>query len=607
MRKLNAVLLIACISSVFTPAVRAQSISVSIGPTKASLLVTAQQEFTATVTNDIANGGVTWTVGAASGTLCAGNACGTVSATTTASGVPTTYEAPPAVPTGATVVMTATSVTDPTKSASATVTITSGVNNAGLNGDYAFTFNGVNSSGSFIFAGVGRFTADGAGNVTKGEVDVNASQYPGPVVVQESMTGTYAIGADNRGVMNWDIPTGGSSGGTQRFAKITFALLANGNAVFSVFDTLGGRTELASGTMEKAETTVFSVANITGDYAFGVAGLDHSNNRVAFEGRLTADGAGNFSNVAADINTAGNNASAIVTLASYSISDSSTGRGSINLSALLGVMPTSFNFVFYVVNSGKIFAMETHPYTASAPLLSGVVVRQQVPAGGFSNASLNGNMVMYLTGRSICGTAIGPTPSALAGLFTADGQGAFTRTYDESCGGTSSSISNQAGAYSVASNGRTCITTPTTDTVAYVVSSNQAFILGTDSSTFFGSGEPQAAGPLSNSSVMGTYAGFNSTMATFGAGTFSGEFTADGASPTGSVTGIEDISNLSGPNSGVAFNATYSLSASPTNGRGTMSVTSPSGESAILYVVSGSKFVVVSLSDPNPSVLIFEQ
>src|SRR5882762_981138 len=623
MCKLNA-LLLACISSVCALTAQADSVSGSIPPTKASLLVGAQQEFTATVANDVANRGVTWTVAPASGTLCTGTACGIMSATSTASGAPTTYEAPSAVPTGGAIIVTATSVTDPTKSASSTVTITSGVNNTGLNGDYAFTFTGVNTSGSFAFAGVGRFTADGAGNVTKGEVDVNASQYPGPVVVQESLTGTYAIGADNRGVMNWDIPAGGSSGGTQRFAKITFALMADGSAVFSVFDTLGGRTELASGTMEKADTTVNSVAKITGDYAFGVAGVDHSNNRVAFAGRLTADGAGNFSNVAADINASGSNSSAIVTLATYSISDSSTGRGSINMTALLGVVPTSFNFVFYVVNSGKIFAMETHPYTVSAPLLNGVMLQQQTPAGGFSNASLNGGMVIYLTGRSVCGSGTGPAPigpggllpiggggtgpapNALAGLFTADGKGAFTRTYDQNCGGTSNSISDQPGIYSVVGNGRTCITTPTTDTVAYVVNSNQAFILGTDSSVLFGFGEPQAAGPLSNSSVMGTYAGFNSTMATFGAGTFSGEFTADGATPTGNVTGIEDVSNLSGPNSGVAFNATYPLLAMPTNGRGTMSVTSPSGGSAILYVVSGSKFVVVSLNDPNPAVFVFQ-
>jgi hypothetical protein len=195
----------------------------------------------------------------------------------------------------------------------------------------------------------------------------------------------------------------------------------------------------------------------------------------------------------------------------------------------------------------------------------------------------------------------------LAGLLTADSNGALTLTYDQNCGGTPNFSSSHMGTYRVAGNGRSSITAGTDAWVAYLVSSNQAFLLGTDSSALLGFGEPQAAGALGNNAVMGTYAGFTTSIATFGAGTFSGEFTADGASPTGNITGTEDIGNLSGPNSGVAFNATYSLSASPTNGRGTMSVTSPSGGSAILYVVSGSKFVAVSLSDPNPAVLIFEQ
>jgi hypothetical protein len=38
-----------------------------------------------------------------------------------------------------------------------------------------------------------------------------------------------------------------------------------------------------------------------------------------------------------------------------------------------------------------------------------------------------------------------------------------------------------------------------------------------------------------------------------------------------------------------------------------MVVTSGSGGSAIVYVISPSKFVVVSLSDSNPAVLMFEQ
>jgi hypothetical protein len=50
-------------------------------------------------------------------------ACGTFSPNPIASGIPTTYQAPPTVPAGGTVTITATSITDPTKFASATITI----------------------------------------------------------------------------------------------------------------------------------------------------------------------------------------------------------------------------------------------------------------------------------------------------------------------------------------------------------------------------------------------------------------------------------------------------------------------------------------------------
>src|SRR6185436_4151446 len=79
-----------------------------------------------------------------------------------------------------------------------------GTNNAELNGNYAFTFNGISGSGSgawSVFAAVGRFTADGAGNVTNGVMDTNGIG-SGAVRVAQTFTGTYSIGADHRGVMN---------------------------------------------------------------------------------------------------------------------------------------------------------------------------------------------------------------------------------------------------------------------------------------------------------------------------------------------------------------------------------------------------------------------
>src|SRR5260370_29219397 len=71
-----------------------------------------------------------------------------------------------------------------------------GVNDAKLNGDYAFGFSGVNGNGttSSAFGAVGRFTADGAGNLTNGELVTNG--VGACATSAQVFTGSYAIGAD---------------------------------------------------------------------------------------------------------------------------------------------------------------------------------------------------------------------------------------------------------------------------------------------------------------------------------------------------------------------------------------------------------------------------
>ena len=86
-------------------------VSVTVSPSTVQLPVLGHQQFTATVTGS-SNTSVTWRIAGG----CSGAACGTISA----SGV---YTAPSAVPSPAQVSVTATSVADPTKSASATVTV----------------------------------------------------------------------------------------------------------------------------------------------------------------------------------------------------------------------------------------------------------------------------------------------------------------------------------------------------------------------------------------------------------------------------------------------------------------------------------------------------
>src|SRR5204862_4585646 len=97
--------------------------TVSVFTTSASVEAgTGKQQFTATVRRDWRNRGVLWTL---AGAGCTGSACGTLSATSSASGVPITYTAPATVPANPTVTLTATSVSNSTRSASATITVTS--------------------------------------------------------------------------------------------------------------------------------------------------------------------------------------------------------------------------------------------------------------------------------------------------------------------------------------------------------------------------------------------------------------------------------------------------------------------------------------------------
>jgi hypothetical protein len=493
-----------------------------------------------------------------------------------------------------------------------TVWAQTGVNNAAMKGDYAFSFSGMttgNGTSSTPFAAVGRFSADGAGNLTNGELDSNGLGVSlGGVekAVALAFTGTYSIGADNRGVMNLNIPGGGT---------LAFAMLSNGNAKFVEIDASGNHGTVGSGTMEKVDTTAFNTARITGDYAFGVAGLDQSNNRTAIAGRFTANGLGLISNGAADQNMSGRFSTMNLFAGTYVVTDTATGRGTMNLPSVIGGSLLNLDFVFYMVNGGKLLAMDMDVVSPVAPLLVGTVLQQQTPTGGFTDASLNGPMVMYFT----CSLGGG------GGLINADGIGGLTLTLDLGCvwGG---GATNEPDTYAVAPNGRTDIRRRYgAYAAAYLVGTNQAFLITPDTSTGSsapsGFGEPQAAGPFSNSSVQGTYVGYTVSPTSLYQTIFSGVFSADGASPTGTLTGAEDISAASGARLGVATTAQYSLSS---EGRGIISGSfgaignfpDPPGNdfSGTIYVISPSKFFVISSGNMSgsgsfvyPVLLMFEQ
>jgi dienelactone hydrolase len=100
------------------------AIALSVVPVSALLPLNVSQRFAATVSNDDTGKGVTWAL-SQNGAPCS-PACGTDTPLATASGPSTTYTAPATLPASPALHLTATSVTDTTKSAIAAVTLTNG-------------------------------------------------------------------------------------------------------------------------------------------------------------------------------------------------------------------------------------------------------------------------------------------------------------------------------------------------------------------------------------------------------------------------------------------------------------------------------------------------
>ena len=192
---MGVLLLAACGSDTTAPDGGRPAVSVSVVPTTASLLTSGSQDFTATVTNDPTNRGVAWSI-----TGCSGGpaVCGSLSNVTNTTA---TYTAPTTVPPGA-LGVTATSVSDNSKSVMARVTITA-VAAAGQIAFYSPSDNG----------GVGDIyvmNADGSGQVNltnnpASDADPAWSPDGSKIAFNSSRDGNvevYVMNADGSGLRN---------------------------------------------------------------------------------------------------------------------------------------------------------------------------------------------------------------------------------------------------------------------------------------------------------------------------------------------------------------------------------------------------------------------
>jgi len=112
--------------------------AINISPATVTTQFGGTQQFTATIETGSTSEGVAWTL------TCSSTPCGTVSPASTASGAPTTYTVPVTLPAAnLSVTLTATSVADSTKSASAAITVQQIPGFAGVSDAHVDSVNGV--------------------------------------------------------------------------------------------------------------------------------------------------------------------------------------------------------------------------------------------------------------------------------------------------------------------------------------------------------------------------------------------------------------------------------------------------------------------------------
>jgi len=458
-----------------------------------------------------------------------------------------------------------------------------------LTGQYAFLLQGFDSSGNVALIG-GVLTADGAGNLTAGAVDMNLS-----AGVQTNLAiaagSKYKIGSDARGCMA--ITT---TAGTQNYR---FSLGASGNGHIIDFDTTGPFT---TGVLRKQTPAAFSTAQVTGNYAFGAASpLDSAQGggKFAAAGVINLSG-GSITGGSVDYNLYNATANTITldgvlnattwpsspisfgTGGSYSVSGTN-GRGTLSFTPSGG---SAVNEYIYVVSSTELLIMSSDARTVNN-LFAGSAMQQSV--GSFGTTSLNGKSVFYDSKPSSNGAT--PSSSVEIGIVTTTGAAAtFSFAgYDNGGGNIGTPTNNNAsGTFSVAANGRVTLAAAGGGGGGipefYLFSPNNGFAV--DSSTGAHSGLLEAQ---TSTTVSGTYAYGSIAPQTAGEKDNSGAPVFTSGNVTG--TGDDNAQGTLSPNSGIS--STYSVDA--TTGVVLIPASCTPGTTCdkIGTVISSSKFVMM--------------
>jgi hypothetical protein len=563
------------------------SISVTFASAPPSTLVAgATASLTATVVNDTANAGVTWTL------RCALTQCGSVSPASTASGTPTIFTAPtsfPPIATPLTVTVIATSVTNTGQTAATTITVTptaQPVTPILGNGTYVYHLAGQDANGPYFVAGA--FTVSN-GAITGGEQDFTDGGGIATDTLVTSGSSISQVGDKIQIVIN----TGDSSIGVNGVETLrgtvgmnTYVLPLPGGTFSSLRVLVSEYDASAVGTGSVDIQTGATAP--AGGYAFYVSGQDGSAfaNAIGIGGILNVGGTAlNVSGSVFDLNDGGNTVLQNQTFASGAVTlPDSYGRVAFTLvpNSTSGV--PSFILTGYIIGNA-IQLIESQPDNLNATT-GGMALGQGVNTGAFTSSGPSVAGISYAFGAS------GEDANGflqLAGSFALNSNGSVSGTValNDIVSSFSSPISS--GSYTVASNGRVTITNVSSSLIPNPLSF-QLYLDGNGNALELGVDNIQVSGGVAYAQTAPSPA-LASVFAFSGQGFWSSNVNNPAWSAAGPVTvwngsvyGDTDYS-LQNPNASVTLTPNVSLSGTANSSTGAMAL---NGLNATAFQNSGS-------------------
>lgn len=473
----------------------------------ASLQVSASFALRALITNDVtANPQVQWTV------ACGAAACGSFSPATTGSDVATTYSAPAAIPPGNSVTVTATSVTDPTKSASAAIVMTPPAPTL-ADGTYVFQISGTPLYVGTLITGV--IVARG-GSITGGEQDATADdgdedEY---TVFSQISGGSYSTTPDGNLEINMQI----ASGQTE---TLSGTLASGSHGLIAGFDGVSG-----SGSLDLQTST----AAPAGGYAISLYGINYGSSPAWIAGVVNIDSPGEISGNGSELDVVGWPFYYGPTLslgASTVSAPDAFGRVVFHLNPGASSSPPRLDLAGYIVDAAHIrlnqLSDPAYNYVYSG-ISGGSALGQGASTGNFSPASVAGTSYVFAAqGEDMRG------PLQLAGVLTLNpgGSASGTLNWNDLSGGAPQNPLAFTGAYTVDPTGRVTLSNLTDGaTFNYslhldLTGNGGGLLLSSDGNDVFaGQAFQQQPGAFSAASFSGAY-GWNASL--YGATLFFGE------------------------------------------------------------------------------------